>query len=178
MSGITKGERAELRSVVKQQFKVLRAELEQREAEMQAEIDQQVADRFAERDKTNSDLTWRAQQIVDEANRALQDLLRGHEGGLEISRWGRPQVQPPTLVWSKADKTNLRRAALSALRARVEGARLRLDRTEADLLRELSVGALESDEARTFLSSIPAVGELVPTARLAEIEAALTEDEA
>jgi hypothetical protein len=170
---ITKSERGELRSVVKGQFKVLRAELEQRQAEMVADIDQQVVERFAERDKTQSDLNWRAQQIVDETNRALEDLLKDHHDDLDIHQWGRPTVSPPRMIWSKADKHALRRAAVSALTAKVEGAELRLNRLEADLLRELSVGALESDEARSFLGSIPAVGELVPTARLAELEASL-----
>jgi len=64
-------------------------------------------------------------------------------------------------------------AAISDLNFKVRTAVLRLDRTEADLLRELSLDALESDEAKAFLSSIPSVSELVPGVRLAEIEASL-----
>jgi hypothetical protein len=55
----------------------------------------------------------------------------------------------------------------------VAGAKLRLNRQEADLLRDISLGALESDEARQFLTGIPAAAELVPLARMAELEANL-----
>ena len=55
------------------------------------------------------------------------------------------------------------------LREIVEEA-IALDRQEADLLRTLAVGALESEEARAFLAAIPTVGQLVPAARLAELD--------
>ena len=67
----------------------------------------------------------------------------------------------------------LRRLANTRITAQVKGALLRLDRDEADLLRTLAVGAIESEEARIFLDRIPTVGELVSSARLAELEAGL-----
>ncbi len=49
-------------------------------------------------------------------------------------------------------------------------AQLTLDRQEADLLRSLALEGLETPAARAFLERIPTVGELVPSARLREIE--------
>jgi hypothetical protein len=63
---------------------------------------------------------------------------------------------------------------VAAIEAQIEGALMRLDREEADLLRTLAIGAIESEEARNFLSAIPTVAELVPASRLAELEASLT----
>lgn len=45
-----------------------------------------------------------------------------------------------------------------------------VDEQEVRLLRQLSEGALDSDEARGFLGTIPTVGELVPRAALRELE--------
>ena len=49
---------------------------------------------------------------------------------------------------------------------------LNLDRQEADLLQSLALQTIETDAARQFLAAIPSLGDLVPAARLAEIEAA------
>lgn len=59
----------------------------------------------------------------------------------------------------------------------MRAALLRLSRQEADLLSELAIGVLESAEARAFLGAIPTVGELVPAARLAQLEAQFGADE-
>lgn len=176
MSGITKAERAELRSVVKQQFKVLRSELEQREQEMYAEIEDQITDRFSEQDQQWDAMIHRWREIEREANRQVNDLLYEYgyqeRGGSERQWVNAIEPNPPT-----RKRTDLRVQAQSKVKAQAKGARLRLDREEADLLRTLSVGALESDEARSFLESIPTVGELVPAARIAELESSLDEGE-
>lgn len=166
---ITKAERAELRSVVKQQFKVLRAEVEQREQEMYAEIEEQIADRFSEQDQQWEAMIHRWREIEREANRQVNDLLYEYgyqQKGSSERQWVQAmEPNPPT-----KKRSDLRYEAHARIKAQVKAARLRLDREEADLLRTLSVGALESDEAHEFLGSIPTVGELVPAARLAELE--------
>lgn len=176
MSEITKGERVELKSVVRNQFKVLRAELEQREAELHAEIEDQIVAKYRE-----TDLAWEATQhliheATMEANRKINDLLT--EAGYQI-RGGteRMWLHTPTPTRSEESRMELRRHANAQIAARVKAARLRLDREEADLLRTLAVGALESDEAHRFVGTIPTVGELVPNARLAELEATLDSNE-
>lgn len=167
---ITKGERAELRSVVKQQFKVLRAEVEQREQEMYAEIEDQIADRFSEQDEKWDAMIHRWREVEREANRQVNDLLYEYgyqQKGSSERQWVQAmEPNPPT-----KERSDLRMQSHAQVKAQVKAARLRLDREEADLLRTLSVGALESDEAHQFLTSIPTVGELVPAARLDEIGA-------
>jgi hypothetical protein len=81
----------------------------------------------------------------------------------------------PRFVLPGAEEMALRREANADLSAKVKAALLKLDRDEADLLRNLSMEAIESEEARSFLSRIPSVGELVPAARLVELEASISD---
>lgn len=172
MSKITKGERTELKSVVRQQFKVLRSELEQREAELDAEVEAQIAEKYHDEDTEWNATLHRLQEVVSAANREFNDVL--YEAGFQ-------QKGSTEQVWVTAHspqkqerpRNELRSLAKSQLRAKLKAARLRLDREEADLLRTLAVGALETEEAHAFLSGIPTVGELVPASRLAELEAGL-----
>lgn len=171
---ITKAERAELRSIVRQQFKVLRAEVVQRQAELLAEVDQEIADRYAEVDGKWAALEHRIQEITLEANRQANDALResGYQlvGGTERMWFDTPRMNQPV-----RERGELRHQASTRISAQVKGAMLRLDREEADLLRRLAVDAIESEAARAFLASIPTVGDLVAGARLAELEAQFKE---
>jgi hypothetical protein len=168
---ITKSERTELRSVVRQQRKVLRSEIRQREAEILAEIDATIAEKYAEADARAEVVYREMDRIVRGANREIGDLVaeasnerwRFHEF-LHVPRLSRTDDRP---------RSALRQAAVSDLKSKVQSAALQLDRQEADLLRQLSVEALETEDARRFLSSIPCVSDLVPAVRLAELEAAL-----
>lgn len=181
---ITKGERTELRSIVRQQFKVLRHEVEQRQAELLADLDEQIAARYADEDRQQQALLFRAHEICEAAGREITDLLKGSgvvhgHADMPIRMGDTPEVSierpvhvlMETVTWSKADRLQLRRAAVERLQANVKGALLNLERREADLLRTLAVGAIESAEARAFLEAIPTVAELVPSARLLELEA-------
>ena len=179
---ITKGERTELRSIVRQQFKVLRAETEQRKSELIAEMEERIAVHFADVEKQRQDLMWRCQEIVEAASREITDVLRGEEvdrrgiGRYEEITVNRPvRLQMENIQWSQEEKVQRRRALVAAIEADIKGALMRLDRQEADLLRTLAVGAIESEEARAFLTAIPSVAELVPASRLVELEAQFEE---
>lgn len=174
---ISKGERTELRSIVRQQFKVLRSELEQREREMYAGVEEEIATRYAEADQGWVALTHKIHEITLDANRQVNDAL--YEAGFQTkSGTERMWFQTPGPRQPTEDRTELRRLATTKIQAQMKAAKLRLDREEADLLRNLAVGAIESDEAREFLAAIPTVGELVPVARLAELEAQITGEDA
>lgn len=170
---ITKAERTELKSIVKQQIRVLRSEVYQREAELRAEIHRQITERFADDDQKWAGLAHKVHEITMEANRAVNDALYQEgfqvKGNSERLWFATPAISPP-----RQKRDDLFRAAVSDLTAKVKDAQMRLDRQEADLLRTLVVGALETDEARAFLDAIPTVSELVPASRLAELEASLT----
>ena len=171
---ISKGERTELRSVTRQQFKVLRAEVRQRETELNAQVEEEIAGRFAAEDQTWHALQHGVHEAVLEANRRINDALVEH--GYETrGPTERLWLTKPRMAQPQEKRHELRHLAQSRIREQVMKALLQLDRQEADLLRQLSVGALESAEAHTFLDAIPTVGELVPSARLAELEATLTE---
>jgi hypothetical protein len=167
---ITKAERTELRSLVRNQIRVLRHEVLQRAKELTADVDVQLERRYANVDKAWADAAFLAEQAVQEANRAVNDAYRTLMGEHHLERryvdWHPPEKPA-------RERAMLRQTALSRIQAQVTAAMLRLDRQEADLLRDLAIGALESDEAHEFLRAIPTVGELVPAARLAEIEADL-----
>lgn len=169
---ITKQERTELRSVVRQQFRVLRTELEQREVELTLQVDVEVDEQFSEADATWHAFQHKVHEITMEANRATNDALVefGYKdrGPTERMWFSEPHMQQP-----RERRNELRSAGRRQIEAQAKMERLRLDRQEADLLKNLAVGALESEEAHAFLAAIPSVGELVPGARLAELEASL-----
>jgi type II secretory pathway predicted ATPase ExeA len=177
VSVITKAERAELRSVVRQQFKVLRDEVDQREAELVADIERQIADDWSERDEQVDVVKEEAQRLADEANRALREFVKAHPERGDLSVYGFTPPEVRHRQEAAQQRHRLRAAAVADLKARVGAAHVKLGRQEADLLRTLAVGALESDEARAFLSEIPSVAELVPASRLREIEAGLGGDQ-
>jgi hypothetical protein len=165
---ITKAERTELRSIVRQQFRVLRGEVEQRGVELLAELLGQLNAKYADEDDAWGVASHKANEAVLEANRQVNDIYRELLGDKHIERMyvGAPSqpIRHRRLLEGEGKKR---------VEASVASALLKLSRDEADLLRNLAVGALESAEAHAFLTGIPTVGELVPAARLAELEAAL-----
>ena len=73
---ITKSERAELRSLIRQRFKVLRADIDQRKAELVAELETHITDRFAQSDKEWADAMYLIEEAAREANRKANDVLQ------------------------------------------------------------------------------------------------------
>jgi hypothetical protein len=173
---MTKSERAELRSVVRGQMKVLRSEIDQRKTELLADIDTQVAAHYAAADRAWEGFQHVVGEAAREADRKINDAL--HEAGYEIKTgFETSYVRVQGLAKPTRARHEMKVKAERQLAAQVHAAHLRLAREEADLLRTLSVGALESDEARAFLARIPTVGELVSAARLVELEAAAAQSD-
>ena len=176
MTLIPPGERRELRAVVKAQYKVLRAEVGQREAELMAEAEQRLVERYRDEDKRMDDLNWRIAQVVDQANNDIRDMLKEISDEQDGGRWQRMMsIGAPQIRRKSEDRKQLHAALEAGVKSQVKSALLSLDRQEADLLRQLAVDALESEAAQAFLERIPTVGELVPSRRLREIEAAFDE---
>lgn len=169
---ISKTERTELKTVVRQQFRVLRAELEQREVEMIMEVDAEVSARFADDDENWAVVQHKVHELVMAANRGINDALREH-GYQERGHTERLWLTEPRRVQPHEKRTELTTVATRQIRGQAKQAGLALDRQEADLIKNLAVGAIESEEAQAFLGDIPTVGDLVPGARLAELEASL-----
>ena len=171
---ITKGERVELRSLIRQRFKVLRADVGQRQAELAAELEEHIAARFAQDDKAWADAMYLIEEAAREANRKANDVLRGLAvSGLNLDGRDFMVIQARTLSKPTQERTDLRRQGATRIEATIKAALLQLDRQEVDLLTRLAQGALESEEARAFLGEIPTVSSLVPADRLLELEQSL-----
>jgi hypothetical protein len=175
MSTMTKGERAELRQIVKQQFKVLVAEVLVRQREFEAEVDSDLALRFADRDIARRKVEEKLAEITLEANAKMREAFDVE--GFDITGVPFLEHQIPHIRWGDDGRFERRRAAYTEISARIQAALLQLQRQEADVLRTLAIDAIESEAAQQFLRSIPTVAELVPAQRLAALEAAFDEDE-
>jgi hypothetical protein len=170
---ITPGERRELRSVVRGQFKVLRAEVKRREAELKAEIEAELLEKYREQDAAIAEAQREADKIRMDAEREVAKIaerLREEHPDLVA---GSDRYSRLSLQAVNHNRTQIHRALMASVPDKIGDAHLALDREEMRLLRQLSEGALESKEARSFLGEIPTVGELVPRARLLELEAEL-----
>lgn len=171
---ITKGERTELRSLIRQRFRVLRSEVIQRQAELEAELQARVTARFADEDKAWADGMFLIEEAAREANRKANDILRGMNlEGLDMDGKDFQIVVTRSINKPHSGRTNLHREGLARIAAQVKAAFAQLDRQEVDLLTRLAAGALESDEARAFLGEIPTVSTLVPADRLLQLEQSL-----
>lgn len=167
---ITKGERAELRSLIRQRFKVLRTEVEARRAELAVELEERITAKFAEEDKRWSDAMFLIKEAVREANRKANDILRtldidAMDTSVEYEVVNFRGVSKPV-----AERNVLHRNGVRRIEAQVKGALLQLDGQEADLLTRLVANGLETDDARAFLGEIPTVSALVPADRLLQLE--------
>jgi hypothetical protein len=175
-AAMTPGERRELRTVVRQRLKVLRADVAQRRMELLADAEARLVERYRAQDKQIEDLNFRIAEIAEQASRDITDLIIGARGETEGVSIRRPvRLQTPRLSSYTEDRSQLHRAMVAGVEAQVKTALLGLDRQEADLLQQLALQTIETDAARQFLATIPSVGELVPAARLAEIEATFDE---
>lgn len=168
---MNKGEREELRRLMRARFKVLRADVSARQAELQVELEHQIADEYAAMDKAFDDAQYKVKLAVDEANRVANDVYRELYGR---EAWG-DKHDRRIVVAQDAQKPGIqeraqrRRSGLAEIEARVKKALLELDRRENELLTELATSALESTAAKEFFGRIPSASELVPAYRLQEI---------
>jgi hypothetical protein len=173
MREITPGERRELRSVVRGQYKVLRAEVKRREQEMKSEVETELLNHYRAEDHAINQAQEESREIIREASRQIEALGRELKMSFpDLTVQAGDRYGSIGLQASNPNKTQLHRALIAKIPETVGDANLTLDRQENDLLRKLSEGALESSEARGFLSDIPTVGQLVPRIRLQEIESA------
>lgn len=174
---ITKGERAELRSLIRQRFKVLRADVMARQAELVAELESRIVAKYADDDKAFGDAVFLIEEAAREANRKANDILRGvvPEKYADVHQEYRI-VEARPIEKPTRERALLRVQGTTRIDAQVRAACLQLDRQEADLLTRLVSGSLESEEARAFLGEIPTVSSLVPADRLLELERSLRGD--
>lgn len=169
---LTAGDRRELRSIVKKQFAVLRADLKRREGELSGDVEADILRRYRQQDQDIQQAREELARVQEEFERQAQAIARtltdahpeltvragwGVRGGYEIRAADQSRAQA-------------HRAALAAIPGTIAQASADLDQQELDLLRELTVSALDSDAAAAFMSRIPTVGRLVSSARMSLTE--------
>lgn len=174
---ITKAERAELRSLIRQRFKLLRTEVAQRQVEMLADMEQNITERFATDDKAWDSAMFLIEEAKREANRKANDVMRELQPSWpEHHDRDLIGVYSQNLLRPTHGRNQLRYEGGKRIETQVKAALLSLDQQEAALLTRLALGVLESEEARAFLSEIPTVSALVPAVRLLELEQSLHPD--
>ncbi len=165
---IPPGERRELRSVVRAQYKVLRAEVEARKAELLAEGEERLRQRYLAEDKKIHDMNKKIESIRVRAEKQIADAMA--EVGL-TDLYSKREVRVSNLYLRNDDtRSRLRQAFTSTVLAQAKAALLTLDRQEADLLKGLAIDSLKTEQGREFLRAIPEIVALMPSNTLKEVE--------
>lgn len=172
---MTKTERAELKSLVRRRFKQLRNDVDTRVLEMTAEaaldrIDPESPEAHA-RQEFELYVARRIQDcrsdISDEFDRLLGEFPLSKLSGVSGM-----SAHPTELVvgrfagWDKSLEREMMIAGKKTAEAAGKAAKATLERQEVDMLERLTLDGLETDAAKDFLSSIPAIGELIPTSSM------------
>jgi hypothetical protein len=170
--GISQRERQELRRIVKARFEVIQQGLHQRKQEASRQIRERIEAEHTEAikgaQKEIAEFAERTDLLKAEAKK-LQSALRekGVEPAVDYYR-SRRQPAPsfltleveqewrPINIDAKVDKE------LEALMEASGLATLNLRIRELELIEEITVGAIESEQARVILDRIPKLDELIP----------------
>lgn len=162
---ISSTERRQLIALIKLHFSVLRKEVDAEEKRLMAEVDTRVAQHVHEVSKQAEQIRKNIKKIVAAANIALQaqieafpDLFEGPQ-----AKWHLPHpIYAPYVSRKQTDDAEMRRAMMAQIRARTEGARLKIQRDQVERLRELHVDALVSDTAQEIAKALPSLRDLIP----------------
>lgn len=172
---IKAGERRELRTVVRAQMRALRSEVTQRQTEMMADVETRVALRYREDSNRLSELSRRIKELTADCNVRLAGLIEQYADVVHQERYG--TYSSPYINRRETDKDRLRKALVAGVAAQACRASGRIDRLEADLLRDLAMDALHTEAALAFVETIPTITDLMPSRQLTEIEAQFEQEE-
>lgn len=160
---MTKGERAELGSLIRKQERVMKAAASERSAKLMAEFEQQMDESFS----FNDDAIWKqaveaAKETMAEANRKI--AARCNELGIP------PEFSPSLSFWwndkgqnaVKARREELRRIAKRKIEAMETEARTKIEAMSLSAQTEVIAHGMKSEAARTFLERMPSLDSLMP----------------
>lgn len=174
MSAMTKGERNDLQRLVRQRAKVEKAAAAQRKAEILADFERQLATIYTPDD----DAAFR--ELHDFADAALKDADR--RLGERCKELGIPDRFRPriNLHWYgrgenglKDRRAELRKVAVTRLDAMEKAAKTEIERASVEAQTQLVAGGLTTDAAKGFLDALPAVGDLMSTLDVGEVQSLL-----
>lgn len=179
--GMTKTEARELKPVVNRKFNALTEELDIRYRELRSMLEDQarieyerVREGYIERLR---DLFGESfQQTVEE----LQDLIKIAEiEGIKIKSWGLPvnidNLQRDVSTMVSINTSKVTKKLQDDLYNKYGRARQELHRQKDDLLDNLTLLTVETEDAKKFLTSLPTVDSFLPEISEGEIVALLNE---
>jgi DNA primase len=163
-------ERTELAKLLRARGRVVRNQIDAQKAVQLAKVEQQLA---AKSDKYDD--AWKELAVeVDEKIKQLdkQIVASCHDRG--IPQQFRPQA---CLSWygrgenaSKERRAELRRMAQTTIEARAKTAKVQVDQKEAEVLGQIVLAGLTSEEAKRFITTMPTIEALMPQIELSELE--------
>jgi len=157
-------ERRELRSIIKRDFEILKAELKVRRDELALSLTQ------AYQNDSDTQIKTIQKDLQKHLLKAKKEVMAARALGAEYEEMGyfitfgsgiRHDNVTQVTVIKRSVREDLQRleAKLSNDYAR---AVIAVDRQSVDLQKEISIDALQSDAAKSFLERIPTVAELLP----------------
>ena len=160
---MTKTERTELSSLIRQRERLMKTLATQRSAELMADVEQQLARIYSwDEDETWEAATEAAQAAVEEAKVAIagrcQELGIPPEfaPSLSMGWYGRGQNAV------KDRRAELRRVAKTRIDATEKAARTQIETWSLEARTELVAPSLTSTAAQAFLQRLPSVDTLMP----------------
>ncbi len=165
---MTAAERIELGKLIRLRVKVAKDHVEQLQARLIADSEAQLAARFDRYHESWAQAVQEAETAVKQADAQIAERCRE----LGVPETFRPRL---TTYWIDRGenefanrRAELRRKAYAEVEARARAAKVQIDRQAAEVLTQLTAGALGSDEARVFLTSMPTIDALMPALEFAE----------
>lgn len=168
---LSKSDRMELRRIVKARFEMLREQLAQRATELNSIVKETIED------EAKADLKKAEQEskkLINEC-KALAKKVASFETTMNAKgittghgTWHSPESEMNSFVerfltgWAPADLSERTSKTVAKIKNQhgVQGLNLRSQ--ELNLLEDLSMDALQSEEAKTFLAKIPEIDTLLP----------------
>lgn len=168
---MTKGERDQLLQLVKKREKVMKVRAAERSATLLAEFDAQSAKiHHWDEDEVWASVKAEADKAIESAQIAI--AARCSELGIPVEF--APGLQ---MFWhgrghnaASERRTELRRAAKSRVEAIEKEALSKIEQLSLEAQTEIIAHGLDSDAARAFLDSMPALEMLMPSVNVAQIQ--------
>ncbi len=168
---MSKGEALALAKVVRAQARVGARLLDEVKAERLAQLEAELSAEFDPLDDRWQHVTEEAERLVATLDGEIAAICRDH--GV------RPEFRPGLRLWwhgrgengDQKRRAELRKAGQARIEADIRCARTQLEAWSADAQTRLVARNLTSDDARSFLSSMPTPAELVPVPTVAALEA-------
>lgn len=178
--GMNATERKELRNLVKADFDDARSFVRDLASQAYNNLDDELQKQLSARKVDIKKLTDEADEILADFNASLRKLYdKAIAQGFDVS-YGFQPAQPHTLSNAKSysiPKYNqVRSTERDKINEELSVAIREVDRRERSVQKQLFISALETEDARKFLESIPTPQEMLGSGKLLELATA-SEDE-